>query len=111
MRLRQRRSTGTNRRAVGAVVIAGVLVAGGVTGVQFANASTTTKAADIIVVDKQKFDVSNCTALEVDGKNVLCDGKALAPLAAGQDDNAAAQASALALEAACDTFAADAAAA
>src|SRR5690349_12433484 len=103
MRLRQRRGTGTNRKAIGAVVVAGVLVAGGLTGVQFANASTTsTKAADIIVVDGQKFDVSRCTQLEVNGKDVLCDGKKLAAQADQQGQNGAAQASAVALEAACD---------
>src|SRR5690242_13998098 len=106
-----RRNQGPNRRkAIYAVVVSGVLVAAGLAGVQFANASTTPKAAGLVSVDGQQFDVSKCAALEINGGDVVCDGKKLAPQQA-QDAGAAALASAAALEASCDQFAADAAAA
>ena len=110
MRLRQRRGTGVNRKAIGAAVFAGVLTLGGLAGVQLASAGTTTEAADVIVVDGQNFDVSQCKKLEINAGAVVCDGAKLAPQ---QDQGAdqAAQASAVALEASCDQFAADAAAA
>src|SRR4051812_32328062 len=106
-----RRNQSPNRRKVlGAVVVGGVLAAAGLAGVQLANASTTPKAADVITVEGQQFDVSQCKALEIKAADVLCDGKKLAPQQEqGADD--AALASAQALETACDTFAADAAAA
>jgi len=106
-----RRNQNPNRRkAIGAFVVSGVLVAAGLAGVQFANASTTPKAADVITVQGQQFDVSQCKALEISGQEVLCDGKKLDPQQQ-QGANDAATASAQALETACDTFAADAAAA
>jgi colicin import membrane protein len=110
MRPRQRRNIGTNRKAIGAALIAGVLVVGGVTGVRFANASTNTEAAGVIVVDGQQFDVGDCEELEVNAGDVVCDGTKLEPVR-DKGADAAAQASAVALEAACDQFAADAAAA
>ena len=59
--MRQRRGIRVNRKAIGATVIAGVLVAGGITGVQFASASENTpKAADVVVVDGQQFNVADC---------------------------------------------------
>jgi len=107
MRSRAGRGTqGNRRKAIGAVVIGGVLVAAGLTGVQLASASTTPTAADIVTVDGQQFDVSQCEKLEVNGGEVICDGEQLAPEQA-QNANDAALASAQALEAACDTFAAD----
>ena len=111
MRSRTYRGTqGNHRKTIGAVVVGGVLVAAGLTGVQFASASTTPKAADLISVDGLQFDISQCQKLEINGPDVLCDGEKLAP---EQEQNAgdAALASAQALEAACDTFAADSAAA
>lgn len=110
MRLRQRRGTGVNRKAIGAAVIAGVLVVGGVTGLQFASAGEATKAADIVVVDGQNFDVAGCEALEINVGAVICDGEELAPeQAMGAAE--AATASAQALEDSCDQFAIDQAAA
>src|SRR4051812_40994617 len=111
MRLRAYRSIqGRRRKAIGAVIVGGVLVAAGFTGVQFASASTTTKAANIVTVDGQQFDVSKCGELDINGGAVLCDGAQLTPQDA-QDANAGALASAQALEAACDQFGADAQAA
>ena len=111
MRSRAYRSIqGRRRKAIGAVIVGGVLVAAGFTGVQFASASTTTKAANIVTVDGQQFDVSNCGELDINGGAVLCDGAQLTPQDA-QDANAGALASAQALEAACDQFGADAQAA
>lgn len=106
-----RRNQGPDRRKViGAVVVSGVLVAAGIAGVQLASASTTPKAADVVTVDGQQFDVSQCAELEINGGQVICDGEALAPQEEqGADD--AALASAQALEAQCDLFAADVAAA
>ncbi|MEU4219300.1 hypothetical protein AB0F10_28515, partial [Actinoplanes sp. NPDC026623] len=115
MRLRQRRrtggrSTGVNRKAIGGAVIAGVLVVGGVTGLQFASAGEQAKAAEIVVVDGQNFDIAGCEKLEINAGAVICDGEQLAPeqqMGAAE----AAAASALALETACDQFAIDQAAA
>jgi len=105
-----RNNQGNRRKTIGAVVVGGVLVAAGLTGVQFASAGTTPKAADIVTVDGQQFDVSQCAQLEIAGGDVVCDGEKLAP-AEEQDAGAAALASAQALELACDQFAADSAAA
>src|SRR5687767_5649204 len=110
MRLRTRRGTGTNRKAIGAAVIAGVLGVGGLTGVRFASAGENTKADGIVVVDGQNFDVSQCAELEINGGEVICDGEPLAPVEE-QGAAEAAAASAAALETACDQFAIDAAAA
>jgi len=75
-----RRNQNPNRRkAIGAVVVGGVLVAAGLAGVQLASASTTPKAADVITVEGQQFDVSQCTKLEIKAADVLCDGEKLAP--------------------------------
>src|SRR4029079_4175437 len=92
-----RNQSPNRRKAIGAVVVGGVLVAAGLAGVQFANASTTPKAADVITVEGQQFDVSQCEALEINAGEVVCDGEKLAPQ---QEQGAgdAALASALALE-------------
>jgi hypothetical protein len=110
MTVRANRSTQNGRRKViGAVVVSGALIAAGISGVQLASASTTTKAANIISVDGQQFDVSQCQELQINGGQVLCDGEQLVSQAA-QDPAVAALESAQALEAACDAFAADVAA-
>jgi hypothetical protein len=112
MRLRKRRGTGGNRKAIGAAVIVGVLVVAGATGVQFASASENSRgsAAGLVEVDGQRFDVSQCRELQIDGGTVICDGEELDPV---QDMGAAeaAQLSADALEASCDVFATNLAAA
>nr|MDT0659919.1 hypothetical protein [Micromonospora sp. DSM 115978] len=106
--MRQRRgATGNNRRIIGAAVIAGVLGLAAVGGVQLASAGENAQAGGLVVVDGQRFDVSGCAELEINAGIVLCDGVELAPVA---DDEADADAAALALEAACDQFAADQAA-
>ncbi|HEY0002173.1 MAG TPA: hypothetical protein VGB74_17100, partial [Actinoplanes sp.] len=113
MRSRSRAYRGTQnnrRKTIGGVVVAGVLVAAGLAGVQIASAETNTEAGNLVTVDGQQFDVSQCEELEINGGLVVCDGKALQPEKA-QDADAAAQASAQALDAACDQFAADLAAA
>jgi hypothetical protein len=113
MRPRRRAYRGTQnnrRKTVGAVVVAGVLVAGGLAGVQIASASTNTEAGNLVTVDGQQFDVSACAKLEINGGAVICDGKELQPVQS-QDAQDAALASAQALDAACDQFAADEAAA
>ncbi|PRY33128.1 hypothetical protein [Pseudosporangium ferrugineum] len=110
MRLRQRRGTGVNRKAIGAAVFAGVLVAGGITGLQFASAGEQTKAAEIVVVDGQNFDIAGCEKLEIDAGAVICDGEKLQP-EQQMGANEAAAASAQALEESCDQFAIDQAAA
>jgi hypothetical protein len=112
MRRRQGRGrgTGVNRKVVGAAVFAGVLAVGGVTGLQLASAGEQTKAADIVAVDGQNFDVSGCEALEINAGAVVCDGEELQPVE-GVGAAEAAAASAAALETACDTFATDQAAA
>ncbi|MEH1122985.1 hypothetical protein [Micromonospora sp. CPCC 206061] len=97
---------GHRRKVIGAVVVSGVLVAAGIGGVQLASATTTPKAADLITVNGQQFDVSQCEQLEINGEEVICDGAELAP-EQEQDANEAALASAQALEASCDEFAAD----
>jgi hypothetical protein len=106
MRLRQRRSTGRNRRAIGAAAIAGVLVLAGATGMQFASAGVIgSSSSDIVVVDGEEFDVAGCDDLQINDGSVICDGEALAPV----DDLGAAEAAELgaaALEASCDVFAA-----
>jgi hypothetical protein len=105
MRLRQRRSTGHNRRAIGAAAIAGVLILAGATGMQFASAGVTGTATDIVVVDGEEFDVAGCDDLQINEGSVICDGEVLAPI----DDLGAAEAvelGAAALEASCDVFAA-----
>jgi hypothetical protein len=105
----RRNQTPNRRKVLGAVVVGGVLAAAGLAGVQLASASTTPKAADVVTVDGRQFDIANCAELEINGADVICDGEKLAPQQEqGADD--AALASAQALEAACDTFAADAAA-
>ena len=105
-----RRNPNSRRKTVGAVIVAGVLVATGITGVQLASAGTEAKAADLVSVDGQQFDVSQCTELQVNAGSVVCDGEELAPVEAQAPGDAAADA-AVALEAACDQFAADVAAA
>ena len=80
MRLRQRRRigagrTGVNRKAIGAAVIAGVLVAGGVTGLQLASAGEQAQASEIVVVDGQNFDIAGCEKLEINAGTVVCDGE------------------------------------
>lgn len=50
---RGNRSEGGYRKAIGAAVIAGVLVAGGIAGVEFANASTTPKVASSAAAKEQ----------------------------------------------------------
>src|ERR687893_2935698 len=109
--MRQRQGIRFNRKAIGATVIAGVLVAGGITGVQHASAGeNAAKVGDVVVVDGQQFNIADCDELEINGGTVICDGEELAPeeeLGAGEEANAAAAA----LETACDEFAADQAAA
>jgi hypothetical protein len=97
---------GNRRKAIGALVVVSVLVAAGLTGVQLASATTTSTAPNVIVVNGQQFNVSGCAQLEINGDKVICDGEQLAP-EQDQDDNAAALASAQALEESCDQFAAD----
>ena len=115
MGLRQRRRigtgrTGVNRKAIGAAVIAGVLVVGGVSGLRLASAGEQAKASEIVVVDGQNFDIAGCEKLEINAGAVVCDGEPLAP---EQEIGAAeaAAASAQALEDSCDQFAIDQAAA
>jgi hypothetical protein len=108
MRLRQRRGTGINRKAIGAAVFAGVLVVGGVTGLQFASAGEAQRnnAAEIVVVDGQNFDIAGCEQLEINVGAVICDGQELEPeqdLGAAEEAGVAAQA----LEDSCDQFALD----
>ena len=83
MRLRQRRigtgRSGVNRKAIGGAVIAGVLVVGGVSGLQLASAGEQAKAAEIVVIEGQNFDIAGCEKLEVNGGAVNCDGEQLAP--------------------------------
>src|SRR3954468_14387654 len=105
-----RRNQNPNRRkAIGAFAVSGVLVAAGLAGVQLASASTTPKAADVITVEGQQFDVSQCKALEIAGQDVLCDGKKLAPQRE-QGGGEAPLASAQPLKPPSDTLGADAAA-
>src|SRR3712207_4507954 len=97
----------SRRRTIGAVAVAGVVAAMGVAGVQLASASTEkTNAAGVVTVDGRQFDVSTCQKLDIAAGAVVCDGEELAPIEEQAPGDAAA-ASAQALEAACDTFAAD----
>lgn len=102
MNLRQRRAyrrtSGTSRTTVGALVISGVLVAAGLTGVGLASAQENTTAAGVVVIEGQEFDVSACETLEIAAGEVLCDGEPIAPVENGAEAEAA-------LEAACDEFA------
>ena len=100
----------SRRKTIGAVAVAGVLLATGLTGVQLASAGTEAKAAEVINVDGQQFDVSQCGELAINAGAVVCDGEELAPIEE-QDAGDAAAAAAQALEAACDQFVADIAAA
>ena len=105
MRPRRRTATGNKRKVIGAVAIAGVLAAAGISGVQLASANERAKSA-IIEVDGQPFDVSGCRDLQINEGDVQCDNAALQP--ANQQGSAqAAEESALELEKSCDDFAAE----
>src|SRR5690242_3289484 len=77
---RRNDGSGNRRKTIGAVVVAGVVVAMGVTGLQLASASTDPKAVNLVSVDGQQFDVSKCADVQVNGGAVVCDGEPLAPV-------------------------------
>ncbi|GGK22477.1 hypothetical protein GCM10010124_13750 [Pilimelia terevasa] len=90
------------RRVISAAVVAGVLGVSGVATVQFANASVNKAGSNILSLNGQDFDVSNCADVRLNDGAVACDGRVLAP----QDANAEelARAAAEALSDSCDIF-------
>jgi hypothetical protein len=101
MRPQGSRGSRGKRRAIGAAAITGVLLIGGGATVQFADASTRSNL-DVVSVNGERFDISDCDDVEINDDNVICDDELLAPI--GADAAEAAELAADALSASCDAF-------